>query len=60
MSKNWSAKYQENIKRLQKRDRESYQNLSKEEKEKKQQYGHEYYKSLSKDKQQKLVEYWKK
>ena len=36
MSKNFSAKYyQENKERLQKKARERYQNLSKEEKEKK-------------------------
>ena len=40
MSKNFSAKYyQENKERLQKKARERYQNLSKKEKEKKQQYG---------------------
>ena len=40
MSKNLSAKYyQENKERLQKKARERYQNLSKEEKEKKLQYG---------------------
>ena len=40
MSKNLSAKYyQGNKKRLQKKARERYQNLSKEEKEKKGQYG---------------------
>ena len=40
MSKNLSAKYyQENKKRLQKKARERYQNLSKEGKEKKGQYG---------------------
>ena len=36
-----------------------YQNLSKEEKEKKQQYGHERYKKLSEDEKQNLVEYTK-
>ena len=40
MSKNLSTNYyQENKKRLQKKARERYQNLSKEKKEKKQQYG---------------------
>ena len=40
MSKNLSGKYyQENKERLQKKAREKYQNLSKEVKEKKQQYG---------------------
>ena len=37
-----------------------YQNFSRDEKEKKQQYGCEPYKNLSKDEKQKLVEYWKK
>ena len=41
MSKNLSAKfYQENKERPQKKTCTRYQNLSKEEKEKKQQYGH--------------------
>ena len=53
MSKCLSAKYcQEN--------KERYQNLSKEEKEKKQQYGRECYKNLSEYEKQKLVEYRKK
>ena len=49
MSKTLSGKYyQENKKRLQKKARERYQNLSKGEKEKKkQQYGREHYKNLS-------------
>ena len=48
MSKNLSAKYcQENKQRQQKKARERYQNLSKEENEKKQQYGRELYKNLS-------------
>ena len=39
MSKNWSAKYyQDNKEILQKKARERYQSLSKEEKEKRQQY----------------------
>ena len=42
MSKNLSAKYyQENKEWLQKKAHETYQNLSKVEKEKKWQYGHE-------------------
>ena len=42
VSKNLSAKYyQESKERLQKKARERYQNLSKEEKEKKRQYGRE-------------------
>ena len=49
ISKNLSAKcYQENKERPQKKARERYQNLSKEEK-KKQQYGRERYKNLSED-----------
>ena len=41
-SKNSSAKYyRENKERLQKKPHEKYQNLSKEEKEKKQQYVHD-------------------
>ena len=38
---------------------ERYQNLFKEEKEKKQQYGHELYKKLSEDEKQNLIEYTK-
>ena len=41
ISKSLSGKYdQENKERLQKKAREKYKNLSKEEKEKKRQYGH--------------------
>ena len=51
MSKSVSAKYyQENKERLQEKARDRYQNLSKEEKEKKCQYGCESYKNLSEDK----------
>ena len=51
MTKNLSAKYyQENKGGLQKKACERYQNLSKEEKEKKQHYGRERYKNLSEDK----------
>ena len=47
MSKNLSAKhYQENKERLQKKARERCQNVSKEEKDKKQQYAHERYINL--------------
>ena len=47
MSKDSLAKdYQDNKERLQKKACERYQSLSKEEKEKKQQYGHEWYKNL--------------
>ena len=45
MPKNFSAKYyHENKGRLQKKPRKRYQNLYKEEKEKRQQYGRERYK----------------
>ena len=61
MSKNLSAKhYQDNIERLQKRVRERYQNLSKEEEEKKRQYGRERSRNLSEDEKNKLVECRKK
>ena len=49
--------YQENE---EKKACKKYQNLSKEEKEKKWQYGHEWYKNFSEDEKQKLVEYRKK
>ena len=50
MYKAFSAKYyQENKDWLQKEARERYQNLSKEEKEEKLQYGCERYKTLSED-----------
>ena len=53
-SKTSSAKYyQDNKERLQK-------SLSKEEKEKKQQYGRECYKNISEDEIQKLLEYRRK
>ena len=55
--------YQRNITKNIKKDYEKagerYQNLSKEEKEKKQQYGRDGYKNVSEDKKQKLVEYKK-
>ena len=61
MSKILSAiYYQENEERLQKKARKRYQNLSKEEREKKRQYGCEHYKNISKDGKQKLVEYTEK
>ena len=61
MSKTLSAKYyQENKETPQKKTvRKSYQNLSKEEK-KKRQYDLEHYKNLSEDKKQKFVKYRKK
>ena len=61
MSKNLSAKYyHKNKGRLQEKACESYQNLSKEEKEKNQQYGCEHYKSLLEAEKLKLVECRKK
>ena len=62
MSKYSSAKdYQDNKERLQKKNfRKSYQSLSKEEKEKKQQYRDKLYKNLPEDEKQRLVEYRKK
>ena len=61
MYKNLSAKYyQENKKILQKKACKRYQNLSKEEKVKKRQYGRKRYKNLSEDEKNKLVEYIKK
>ena len=60
MSKNSPAKYcQEYKERLRKKACERYQNLSKEEKQKKQLCGHECYKSLSEDEKNKLFEYRK-
>ena len=60
MSKCLSAKYyQENKEMLQKNTLERYQNLSNEEKGKKQQYGYKLYKNLSDDEKQKLAEYRK-
>ena len=60
-SKNLSAKYyQGNKKKTTKTFCERYQNLSKEEKQKKQQYGREHYKNLSEAEKQKLVEFRKK
>ena len=61
MSENLSAKnYQENKERLQKKACERYQNLSKGEREKNQQYSRACYKYLSVDENNKLVEYRKK
>ena len=57
MSKDASAKYYQNNKeRLQKKARERYQSLSKELKDKKQQYGREIYNNLPKNEKQKLIE----
>ena len=47
MSKNVSTKYYQEKKKTTKKFRERYQNLSKEEKEKKRQYGRELYKNLA-------------
>ena len=60
ISKDSSAKDYLNNKEWQKKACEGYQSFSKEEKEKKWQYGHEWYKNLSEDEKQKLVEYRKK
>ena len=61
MSKNVSAKYyQVNKERLQKRARENYQNVSKEEIEKNRKYGRKRFENLSEDEKQNLVEYRKK
>ena len=61
MSKNSSARYyQDNKEILQKRAREIYKSLSKEEKEIKQQYGCGRYENLSEDEKQNLVEYMRK
>ena len=55
MSKNLSANYyQENNERYLKKPCERYQNLSKKEKEKKQQHGRESYKNLSENEKQNL------
>ena len=60
MSKNLSAKYyHKNKERLQKKACERCQNLSTEQKEKKQQDGHECHKSLSENEKNKQVEYRK-
>ena len=60
MSKDSSAKcYQSNKEKFQTKEKERYQELSKEEKEKRQ-YGREQYKNLSVNEKQKLVEYRKK
>ena len=63
MSKKLFAKYyQENKEKLQKKAPERYQNLSKEENEKKtkQKYGCESYKNLPENEKNTLVEYRKK
>ena len=55
ISKHLSAKYnQENKERLEKKSCERYQNLSKEEKEKKQQYGRKVTKTSQKSKNKSL------
>ena len=60
MSKNSSGKYYQNNKEILKKAHERYQNLSEEEKEKKQQYRRERYKNIPEDGKQKLVEYRRK
>ena len=63
MTKHLSAKYYQENKKiyyLQKKACHRYQSLSKEEKEKKQQYSCKSYKNLSEDEKQKLVEYRRK
>ena len=61
MSKHISDKYyQHNKERLQKKACKRYQDISKEKKVEKQQYGHKRYKNLSKDEKEKLVEHRKK
>ena len=61
--KNLSAEYypenKAGVLKTTKKARERYQSFSKEEKEKKQQYGYERYKSLPEDEKQKIVEYRK-
>ena len=52
--------YQKKQKKASKKPCEQYQNLSKEERNKKHQYGREQYRNLSEDKKQRLVEYRKK
>ena len=59
MFKILSAKYEKIKKDYKKKACERYQNLSKEEKEKKWQYGRESYKNLSEDEKQKFAEYRK-
>ena len=55
MSKNLSSKYyQKNKESLKKKTHERYQNLSKKEKGKKQQYGRERYRNLSEDQNKSL------
>ena len=61
--KNLSAEYypenKAGVLKTTKKARERYQSFSKEEKEKKQQYGYERYKSLPEDEKQRIVEYRK-
>ena len=59
MFKTLSAKYYQKIKKNYIKSWQKYQNLSKEEEEKKQQYCRERYKNLSEDEKQKLAEYRK-
>ena len=55
MATNLSGKHYQENKGLQEKACERYQNLSKKEKVKQQQYGHEHYKNLSEDEKQNLV-----
>ena len=60
MSKIYQLNIIKNIKKYYKKKAcERYQNLSNEEKGKKQQYGYKLYKNLSDDEKQKLAEYRK-
>ena len=57
MSRELSAGYyKKNKEKIHKKSRKRYQNLTEEEKNKKQEYGCERYKNLSEDEKQKLVE----
>ena len=49
-----------NLRKTIKKARKKYRNISKEEKEKKRQYGPECYKNLAEDEKEKLAEYRKK
>ena len=60
MATNLSGKHHQENKGLREKACERYQNLSKKEKVKKQQYGREHYKNFSEDEKQNLVYYRKK
>ena len=55
MATNLSGKHHQENKGLREKACERYQNLSKKEKVKKQQYGREHYKNFSEDEKQNLV-----